>query len=371
MTAILGYEYASTPCMVGDLLTSAKVPLTTMKIPVSGIPANQFPIAWNTMYAAGLSQKLVKISPHLMMAWTGSKSEAVEVMNIYRDLCTKENPEVVEDYEKVIKDVSLNKYKNLSLIATYACDDGWRSTNYKTTAHKLPDGTMAAAGGSGKEYALEVFEHTIEHDVENQFNKAWGRLLLAASRMWYWDITGVSTQLAFGGGYEIAIRQNNRMVKTGDILYSNFVYIPKKGIGGIGIFKKIDYVDDTLILRVLSLKMNADDSELKVDRNATYVIPPLGIDISQIDTGNIVRELPDFNAAFYATHVKINSTDPSLEPHSTCLSFNNPNKTMDEIHFEYEEDKNIPVSIHLKDTYMQKILDAIKSTVEAAGEKFE
>ena len=191
--------------------------------------------------------------------------------------------------------------------------------------------------------------------------------------MWFWDVSGVGPQLAFGGGYELAIKQNNRMTKIEDIIYVNHVYNPTEGIALIPIVKKVDYWNDILVIRILDLTAppNAPGVDCEYRRSAIYLIPPVDYDWSTAPPPSreqLLSEIPDMNATHFATHIRVNSTKAGIEPHSIVMQGSH---TIDKpVEFKYTGDGELPTEFLAKSNYCQQIVEQVRKVVIEAGESY-
>lgn len=376
MTVILGSLYQNVPCLLGDvMISSTNPPKRKVDLPVSGQSSSETPIRWGTQYFTDFRQKLNLIGPHLIVAWSGNLFEAQTAIKHLRHGYAGVDPSSFDQLVKLTDSVAELGMKNTTLVCLLANEERWLLRSIGAAKRfQTSWGEEAITAGTGEDHLIDALDTAIEHKHEDGFNQAIGSLIIAASRMWFLDISGVGPSLAFGGAYELAIKQNNRVTKINDILYTNHVYLPDQGIGLVPIFKKIDYYQDYLVVRILDLsdppKKPSDDADIR--RAAVYLIPPADHRWSPSSPppslDEVLDNVPDFNASHFATHVKINSTKPSVGPHSVAL---HEYRTEDKpIKFEYDANRKMPKSIFCEQRYLDEIKDAVAKVLAEADEEF-
>ncbi|NKB47891.1 MAG: hypothetical protein GKS02_00855 [Alphaproteobacteria bacterium] len=374
MTAILGMLYRDTPCLLGDMMISSpNPPEREVSLPVSGQVSAEMPIRWDTRYFTDFRQKLNLIGPNLIVAWSGSLVEAQAAISHLRNGYASVDPSSFDQILELTESITELELKNTILIVLIANSERWllRHVGAARTI-QTPWGENAVVAGVGEDHIIDALESEFEFNNEDRFSQAIGNLLMASSRMWFWDINGVGPNLAFGGGYEVAIRQNNQISKIGDILYANHVYVPGRGIALVPIFKKVDYYQDNLIVRVLGFsappKKASDDFDYH--RKAIYVIPPVdriwSCSCPAPSMEEVLDNIPDFNASHFASYVEIPSTKSNVRPHSVAM---HEYRTEDRpIKFEYEPGGQFPRSLNLEERYINQVRDQVLQVVAEAGE---
>ncbi len=373
MTLILGYTHKQIPCMISDLLLSAEVPTTDIPIPASGKESDSLPIKEWTHYPAGLKQKLVVVGPHMMIAFAGLLNKAMEAINLIKKEYDNKDPKNIDQLIEVTKVIGGVNLDDCALICLLVIQNEWRLRTINSFSYDLVNGDKLDVAGDGIDYGLELFNHSFDPDNSNDWNHSLLRLLSAAGRLWFWDLTGSSIENAFGGGYEIAIKQQGSIQKIGDILYSNFVYLPGKGIGGVGIFKKVDYLDDILVLRIIETYSDPSKStfEIVLKRASMYVILPHQ-DATKPELSTLLKGLPDLNATYSVIHVCINSSDPNKDPHSSTLVKIPHGRGNGPIQFQYntDTDSSLPSSLFITNETQLELVETVKSVLEKAGETY-
>ncbi len=377
MTVVVGYLDNDIPCLLGDIMISSTIPPNkNVTLPVSGQQSVDTPIRWDTHYFTDFQQKLNSIGPHMMIGWAGSLIEAKTAIKAIRKKYNEIDPTDFEQLSSVLLCVDNLGLKDVSLIAVIANDDRWSLKHFGSASKKFitPWGENAVAAGTGEDFIMETLEIESSFTSEDKWNKSYSRLITTAARMWFYDISGIGPQLAFGGGYELAIRQNNRITKITDILYVNHVYRPEEGIGLVPIFKKVDYWNDFLVIRILDFSdpPATPNADAEYKRSAVYLIPPVDHNWNnspQPSKEEVLAEIPDMNASHFATHIRVNTTQPDIDPH--CVTLQEYRTTDKPITFRYEGEGLLPTYFHLNSRYCEQIVDAVKAVLEKAGEPFQ
>lgn len=375
MTAILGVINRNIPCLLGDIMISSpNPPKQNITLPVSGQTSAETPIRWETHYFTDWRQKLVSIGPELMIAWTSNMAiEAVAAVKHLRAGYAESDKSNLDDLLRVVYSIEELDLKHTSIIFLVSNRQGWRMKQFGsgTRIFTTPWGENAVAAGTGEDALIDALATNIEYNYDDAFNQAYGSLMLAGANMWFLDVSGVGPGLAFGGAYELAIKQSNDIVKLDNVLYATFAYNPEKGYGVVPIFKKIDYLDDNLIVRILefSAPSESEDVEVQIKRSEVFLVPPIDTRWSQDAPPptyeEVVGRLPDLNATHFALYIKIESVNPEQPHHSVQMQ---EYRTEDKpIQFNYDEGKN-PSSFFMHIRLLEQMEHQIKETLERAGE---
>lgn len=376
MTSILGAIHEQVPFAIGDvMISSPRKPANNVIHPMSGIPAANAPVWFETRYAVDWRQKLVLIGPHLLVAWAGSMLEASATIRRMRERYAQIDPTDFLQLETCLQVADELEISNCDFIFLLANRQQWalRSYGRGATGFKSSWSENAVAAGSGTDMLIDSLDVVSEFGDRaiDPYNRTVGQLVLAAARMWYFDLSGVGATYAFGGCFEMAIRQNSQVAKLDDVLFVSHVYRPNEGIGLLPYFLKIDYVGELLVARVLdfSLPPKSPEVDFEYKRTAVYVIPPVDTIWSASNPAPereaIMAELGNLNASHFGTYVNIPSVDPNKNPHSVSLhTYNTESRP---IEFEFGEGE-LPVGCNMSDTYLNGVIRAVRDTLVDASE---
>ena len=356
------------------MISSQSPPKNEIVLPVSGQKATETPIRWETHYFIDFRQKLNQIGPHMLVAWSGRPIEAKSAIEHLRNGYKSIDPTDYRQLLSVFNSVTELGLKKTSLIALIANEERWGLLDYGHDVRRIetPWGENAVVEGTGEDHLIEALFRDVTHKIEDKWNNAVGRLILAAARMWFWDVSGVGPQLAFGGAYELAVAQIGRVSKLEDIVYVNHVYVPNQGIRVVPVFKKVDYFEDNLVVRILDFSdpPKSSGADVKYRRTAVYLIPP--VDKRWSDSSppptmeEVLGSIPDMNASLFATHVSVNSTKPNIDPYSFV---HHEYRTIDRpIKFKYEGSSQLPSEFFFEQRYIDEIAAGVKDRLAKAGE---
>ena len=363
MTAILGFSYKNVPCLIGDLLLSSDEKWQDVPMPIDGKSSFQFKILKNKKYVASLCQKLVQIGPHMMIAFaTEDLFATIELIKELKKKYTEIDPERMVDLKRVGSEVDIPDSLDVSFIVVYCIENKMELHGNNTVNAKAPTGEKMAVAGSGYSEAIKLFHYDIEIDTEqSNYSQALGRLLLVASSMWSKELAGSSIKKAFGGGYEIAIQQGNKISKIGDIVFMNYVFVPDKGLGAHSVIKKVDYIGEILVVSILEMTTGSVENQLEIKRAYRYLLPPVyGID-SYPTNEEVEKQIPDMNAKYYVTHLEIKHRDSTKGSAFRSYYEIRDNRKEGPIVFKYEGSSSRPTSISTRKKFILRMVeDALK-----------
>ena len=367
--------YKNIPIMVGDIMiTSENPPKQEVTLPVSGQQAADTPLWWDTRYFCEWRQKLIRIGPAMMIAWAGMKIEAVAVIREVRRKYEIVDTTKLDELLKLVHIVDDFGVKNTSFFFLVSCPEGWRLKSYEPKGEKseikkfdTPWNEVAISSGTGENALIDALDGEYNQKSPDDFNKALGSLILASTRMWHHDITGMGPQNAFGGAYELALKQNNDLVKIDDILYATLVYSQKeKDIYTVPIFLKTNYYNDILVARVFDFRKPTNP------KMRTYCVPPID-HYGEISEEDALANVPDLNASHFATYLKVESDGPdntgSTAMHTYQLKPEGDAPDLRPIKFEYNGGP-LPYAYTVRNDYIRSLLSEVVELKKMMGEPF-
>lgn len=326
---VANFDVEGRPVLLGDLLLS---------MPDDGREYARLPIPFNfdlnrelrsknhTHIVCGLDQKLILLSPHLAVAWTGLLSEAeIAIRELAKHVDTAGH-----DADALNSFFELHRTKRHHLYLTgitLECgSDG--KTLVRKFAFRFSNGrdkerTSARFGqcfvaGSG----AEDFTKLLDFAEVNRLNLKGSRncnpcenavfvaLTLAAQLSGEQARTGSGLAKLYGGGYEIMTLFDNELRKVGEIAYHLYeAKLEKDGAVTIDFHQiiKYSYANDNLLIRRLLL---AKPPELCIDD--LFVILPLHKRPSDEEKVELERSLsrPSFDSIFYVFYIHILQAKP-------------------------------------------------------------
>lgn len=376
MTAVLAMSYRGAPCLLGDtMIISGRRPEHPVILPVSGKSSLDSPIRWGTHYVTEFRQKLNLIGPELIVAWAGSRIEASAAVGHLRCGYKNIDPSNLHELRVLVDSLRELGIQETTLICLLATEECWSiSISGSVQLVTTPWGENGYAAGVGGDDLFDSLAATTQTLEQSNADQAIAAALNSASQMWFRDLFGVSTELGFGGAYEVAGIENNRFTKVDNILYSSFAYDRNQGLSFTPLFKKVDYYNDYMIVRILDFPDAVEKGSMSLARPnlKVYSIAPVDAPNSAPSPSleEIIEAVPDFNAVHVVTHVYVQPAQrhdfvPAFSVYDKWPIGDGP------IQFISDDKWSYPREFSVVRWYLKKIEDRVFEYFDETGESVE
>ena len=284
MTIIAGFFQDGCPILFGDLLVSSKDNAemelffpTVGKISTSDLLNGE-------LRPSGLCQKIILVSPKLVIAWSGTKFYAK---------CFIEDIVKANCHEHPTRDLLTNIYNykdgygdDTSFICMYknGVEMGIFGLDSLPVYCQNEQFSYFSAAGTGYVKLSDIVSDMkieAESGEPNKLERAIASSMVFSTSLLSQEIVNpLSLKQLFGVGYEVAHPLKSELAKFRDVTY-NFWYAEESRLGSWDIFPtlflsfKYSYIGDILIIRSIKLTQGSNDLTYNIERDGFRAIPPV------------------------------------------------------------------------------------------------
>ena len=290
MTLVAAVALDGYPVIFGDLLVSA----TGRRSVARDIPSEDSLTADNAgsqWPIPDLDQKVVLVSNHCVVAWTGSVASARAMVGELRAMASKAALSI-SSIETYLAQLGPGN-DEFSLVGWIRDGEVFHQFWYRADIAKSAMFGQISAAGSGASEFVDVASQIAAGPVDARgdaplgLERAVAAMLSATSLLLRAELSGKSDPLQhFGDGYEIATFIGDRFAKLGDIGFVSWKADIADGqvtLSGPEFILKQDYAGEYLLLHALRMRPGGAAGAPSVIEEAKRVISPL------VDTIDVER----------------------------------------------------------------------------------
>lgn len=291
MTVVAAYRISGHPLMLADLLLSGPVEasdvttLPSVDVAFTNAPSNyEGPV--------GLCQKIVLIGDNLVIGWAGKRTTAMDFISElqFRSEYESFNPQRFDEFIKMqppstwreIRFTGFISYKENSPLGNpppiKADSFGLASDQIKT-----PSIGNIFIIGSGRDLLVDYFKQIYQEppDIDSHPNLAVQSVLHGTSTIGDFlsmeHFARESLDVAFGGGYELAVASHEKFVKL------NMLYVFWRGWASADyksfsfydypfLLFRYEYINDLLVIRTIAMQ---EPAEKPRPMDSIFLAPPV------------------------------------------------------------------------------------------------